>query len=128
MGRTAYPPLEYSTTRSFTCRSDISRSPERQRRIDRHRAVQTGHWHHWDPPARGEPKYRPEIVDGLLAEIAQLDDGWGRWFAEQGVEPLVVEYEALAVDPAGETKRVLTFLGLPTDVEPRPLTVKSRQA
>jgi trehalose 2-sulfotransferase len=89
------------------------------------RAVQTGHWHHWDPPAEREPEARPEMIEALYTELEQLDESWRRWFDEQAVEPLELEYERLAADPAGETRRVLDFLGLPLDVEPRPLTVRT---
>jgi LPS sulfotransferase NodH len=92
------------------------------------RAVQTGHWHHWDPPARAEPEARPDMVEALRAELDELEAGWERWFAERGVEPLEVAYEELAADPAAETRRVLAFLGLPLDVEPRPLTVRTSRA
>jgi trehalose 2-sulfotransferase len=92
------------------------------------RAVQTGHWHHWDPPASAEPEWRPDMVEALHAELDELEAGWERWFADSGVEPLEVVYEELAADPTAETKRVLVFLGLPLDVEPRPLTVKTRRA
>jgi trehalose 2-sulfotransferase len=93
------------------------------------RAVQTGHWHHWDPPPRtaDEPP-TAEMLEALRAEVDQLEGGWERWFAEAGVEPLEVVYEELAGDPAGETRRVLAFLGLPLDVDPRPLTVKTGRA
>jgi LPS sulfotransferase NodH len=88
------------------------------------RAIQTGHWHHWDPPPRGEPAQRPDMVAALCDEIERLERGWERWFDEYGVNPLEVVYEELADDPVGNTMRVLSFLGLSTDVEPRPLTVK----
>lgn len=90
------------------------------------RAIQTGHWHHWDPPPRGEPEDRPDMAVALSDEIEQLEQGWARWFDEHDVDPLEVVYEELAEDPTGHTKRVLSFLGLSTDVEPRPLTLKCR--
>jgi LPS sulfotransferase NodH len=68
------------------------------------------------------------MVEALRAELDELEAGWERWFAERGVEPLEVIYEELAADPAAETRRVLAFLGLPLDVEPRPLTVRTSRA
>jgi len=44
--------------------------------------------------------------------------------SDADIDPLEVVYEELADDSVGRTRRVLSFLGLPTDVEPRPLTVK----
>ena len=43
IGRTAYPPLEYSTTRSLNAQiAHRSGTPERERRIDGHRAPESG--------------------------------------------------------------------------------------
>jgi trehalose 2-sulfotransferase len=92
------------------------------------RAVQTGHWHHWDPAPRVTPERRDDMVEALAAELDELEAGWQRWFGDAGVEPLEVEYERLDADPSRETRRVLSFLGLPLDVQPRALTVRSPPA
>ena len=43
IGRSAYPPLEYSTTRSLNAQiAHRSGTSERERRIDRHRAPESG--------------------------------------------------------------------------------------
>ncbi len=86
------------------------------------RAVQTGHWHQWDPRPRDEPEHRFDIIDALFRELEELERGWERWFEQEGVEPLELGYEDVVADPEGETKRVLGFLSLSTDVEVRPLT------
>jgi hypothetical protein len=65
--------------------------------------------------------------------VAQLVDGAERVAHAEEASPYdrvrgpgdrTSVYEELADDPVAGTKRVLSFRGLPTDVEPRPLTVK----
>ena len=93
------------------------------------RAVQTGHWHQWDPqPQDDDAEYRFDVVDALFRELEELERGWERWFEQEGVEPLDLAYEDVVADPEGETRRVLKFLSLPTNVEIRPLTVARRSA
>jgi LPS sulfotransferase NodH len=45
-------------------------------------------------------------------EIEQQDAAWRRFFDEQSIVPLHIEYEELVADPHGVTRRVLSFLGL----------------
>jgi trehalose 2-sulfotransferase len=92
------------------------------------RAVQTGHWHHWDPPAREEPVFRLDAVDALLREIDELERSWAGWFEREGIEPLEVAYEDVAAAPQRETRRVLDFLSLelPPGIAVRPLTLAQR--
>lgn len=89
------------------------------------KAVQTGHWHHWDPPPREAPSYRFDVVDTLLREIEDLDRQWERWFASERLEPFELGYEELVADPTAATVRVLEFLSLelPPGVSVRPLTL-----
>jgi trehalose 2-sulfotransferase len=88
-------------------------------------AVQTGHWHHWDPPPRAEPSYRFDEIDALLRELEELDRGWVRWFDSLGLEPLELGYEEVVAEPRSEVLRVLEFLSIdaPTDLTVRPLTL-----
>jgi LPS sulfotransferase NodH len=88
------------------------------------KAVQTGHWHGWDPPAGGAPSFRFEQVDALLRELDELERGWARWFEERGLEPLELSYEELVADHVRATLEVLDFLSLelPARVPIRPLT------
>jgi trehalose 2-sulfotransferase len=88
------------------------------------RAVQTAHWHHWDPPPREEPTFRFEEVDALLRELGEHDRAWARWFVDERIEPLEVAFEDLLSDLEAETLRVLDFLGLelPEGTEIQPLT------
>lgn len=90
------------------------------------KAVQTGHWHHWDPPPHAAPSYRFDAIDTLLREVEALERGWAEWFARERVEPLEVVYEELAADPEGQTRRVLDLLtvGQPTGDGIRSLTLR----
>jgi trehalose 2-sulfotransferase len=76
------------------------------------KAVQTGHWHHWDPKPRHAPTFRFEEVDALLKEVDDQERRWTEWFAREGIEPLEVIYETLCAEPEAETSRVLDFLSL----------------
>ena len=89
------------------------------------KAVQTGHWHHWDPEPREVPSYRFDVVDTLLREVEELDRQWEGWFEREGLEPLELGYEQLVGDPVAATLRVLGFLSLelPPGVSIRPLTL-----
>jgi trehalose 2-sulfotransferase len=88
------------------------------------KAVQTGHWHGWDPVPRTQPTYHFEEIDTLRSEIDELEAGWEGWFEREGVEPLELAYEEVVATPQAETLRVLDFLSveLPPGVAVRPLT------
>jgi trehalose 2-sulfotransferase len=89
------------------------------------KAVQTGHWHHWDPLPREEPSYRFDEIDALLRELEELELGWERWFEGLGVEPLELAYEDVVAQPRTEILRVPEFLSVdaPPDLTVRPLTL-----
>jgi LPS sulfotransferase NodH len=88
------------------------------------RAVQTGHWHHWDPPPRKDPTFRFKEVDALLRELDEHDRAWAEWFAAEQVEPLEVAFEDVVSGLEAESLRVLNFLGLelPEGTAIQPLT------
>lgn len=46
-------------------------------------------------------------------EIRRQNEDWERFFAQQGVSPLTIEYQDLASDPYGTMSNVLTALDLP---------------
>jgi trehalose 2-sulfotransferase len=74
------------------------------------RAIQTGHWHHWDPPATIEPRFDLAQIDALVEEIHAHDRSWRRWFADNGIDPLAVRFEELAADQDLVVRRVLATL------------------
>lgn len=91
------------------------------------RAIQTGHWHHWDPgnPAAA-PVYDRHQITALAREAVEDNAAWEAWFAVNGVDPLVVWFETLATDPVPVTREALAFLGVrAAGVAIRPQTVRS---
>jgi trehalose 2-sulfotransferase len=77
------------------------------------RAEQTGTWHVGDPGTNGHsPRYDRDAIAGLVKMIDEHNAGWEGWFASVGVQPYLVEYEALEADLEGVTRGILEFLGL----------------
>jgi trehalose 2-sulfotransferase len=74
------------------------------------KAIQTRHWHHWDPPATIEPRFDLAQIDALVEEIHAHDRAWRRWFADNGIDPLAVRFEELAADQDLIVRRVLATL------------------
>lgn len=64
-----------------------------------------------DPPlwAAGS---EPDRVEDYLASLADDDAAWSAWFADQGIAPISLTYEALAADAQGCLADVLAALGL----------------
>jgi LPS sulfotransferase NodH len=87
----------------------LRRDEEAAQAVSFWRAVASGHWHMWDPPARAA-EYDPDAIAHLLGEIREQNASWDAWFAAHGVAPFDLRYEALAADPDGEARRVLSFL------------------
>jgi trehalose 2-sulfotransferase len=88
------------------------------------KAIQTGHWHDWDPAPSREPVFDPGAIEALVREVGEHDRAWADWFGAQNVEPLELAFEELVSDPEAQTHRVLDFLGLrlPERAAIRPLT------
>jgi trehalose 2-sulfotransferase len=88
------------------------------------RAIETNEWWRFgDAPVPAAPDLDVAAVYDLERHIANQDSAWRAFFERHGIEPLVVEYEALAGDYRGEVARVLSFLGLPpsaADTVPAP--------
>ena len=76
------------------------------------KAIQSGHWHTWDPPARGPLEFRAEAIGHLVDEIRGHDAAWRTWFDAHEIRPLLVTYEELAEAPECVTREVLAGLGL----------------
>jgi LPS sulfotransferase NodH len=71
------------------------------------KARQTGLWHaapdgteleRLSPPQ--EPAYDANEIRTSLEEMTAHDDGWERWFAASGINPLRITYEGLSASPA----------------------------
>ena len=50
-----------------------------------------------------------------MVELAECDRAWEGWFAQAGIAPLTLDYEALAADPEQVLRQVLAFLGCDPD-------------
>jgi trehalose 2-sulfotransferase len=91
------------------------------------RAVQTSQWRADERSgderaARGrsadhaQPVFDAAAIDHLKRRLEDHTERWRRWFAEGGIEPLRIGYEAFTAEPHATVCRVLEHLGLPTDV------------
>lgn len=76
------------------------------------KAIQTGHWHHWDRPATIEPRFDLGQIDALVEEIDGHDEAWRRWFGDNGIDPLEVRFEELVSEQDRVVRRVLGALGI----------------
>ena len=75
------------------------------------KAIQTGHWHHWDTPRpNAAPRYNREQIDVLAREAITHNAAWSDWFAANEIDPLVVRFEDLVANPAEVTREVVEFL------------------
>ena len=83
-------------------------------------AEQTGLWHRnadgteyerLAPPA--PPKFDRPSIEAAVERFKGYDNDWEEWFSQQAIEPLHLNYEALAADPKSVLAHVLGYLGLP---------------
>ena len=95
------------------------------------RSLQTNIW--WDadiepaPNAKAQPdalKYDFDLITQSVARMVEEEDMWARYFASVGVDPLVIYYEDLVIDPNRSVRSVLQILG----VEPPAGTARNRRA
>ncbi len=79
------------------------------------KAIQTGSWASYgeepQEPQR-EPDFDFEQIDHLVREVDAHDAAWRGYFAEAGVEPLMVVYEDLVPAYEQTARRVLDYLGI----------------
>lgn len=69
--------------------------------------------------------YDFEKIKECLALVHKDDAIWEHFFRYNKIEPLVVYYEDFAADYVAGTKKILEYLGLPTDIPiPEPRTKK----
>ena len=59
------------------------------------------------------PKFDFKVIDEWCNRIATHDEGWGNYFRENQIEPLVLFYEDVVASHRAAAERVLEFLGLP---------------
>jgi LPS sulfotransferase NodH len=87
--------------------------------ISRLRAEQTGLWHRrsdgsdlerLSPPK--ESHYDAELIASHIGELTALDAAWERWFEQQALEPLRINYDKLSDDPQGILAQFLSAIHL----------------
>jgi LPS sulfotransferase NodH len=100
----------------------VTRPDKVEQAVSLWRAVQTRAWRDGDGTAPREARYAFAGIDHLVAQLAEHDERWRRWFEAMGRSPLEVRYDALAADPPGTVAAVLEGLGLPADGVPAPAT------
>lgn len=92
------------------------------------RAVQTAQWRAEDRDAAVEPVFHAEAIAHLKARLEDHAAAWRRWFAERGIEPLEIVYEAFAEHPQATICRVLDHIGVPSEGVHVPEPPMRRQA
>ena len=78
------------------------------------RAVQTAQWRAEDRDAHVEPVFHAGAIAHLKARQEAHAAAWRAWFAERGIEPLEIVYEAFVEDPDPTICRVLDHIGVPS--------------
>jgi LPS sulfotransferase NodH len=95
----------------------VAREDKLRQAISLWRALQTQVWRSadGDVAAAGgrEPVYSRAAIDALELQLAEHEAAWRRWFAERGVRPLELVYEAFAERPGEAAAAVLDHLGVP---------------
>jgi trehalose 2-sulfotransferase len=88
------------------------------------RASETKLWWEIDPfmgPTRcvlaKTPRFDVARFDRLRHKILDHERRWRQYFRQHGISPLTVEYEDVARDHAGETRRVLDYLQIPVPTD-----------
>lgn len=89
------------------------------------RAVQTrvwrdGHGPHFDPARDDRAQYNAAGIAHLAGILADQERQWRRWFADEHIDPIDIEFGALTKDPQGSTAKVLAALGLDPGLAPPP--------
>jgi trehalose 2-sulfotransferase len=74
------------------------------------------------------PKFDFKVIDEWCNRIGTHDKGWGNYFRENQIEPLVLFYEDVVASHRAAAERVLKFLGLPfaPDIEIPPPAVEKQ--
>jgi LPS sulfotransferase NodH len=96
---------------------NIVRQDQRAQALSYFRALATNEWWRIESIANNQknatrPAFDAAAVLALEADLAQQQLAWTQYFLKHRLNPLIVEYEALAEDFRGQVARVLRFLGL----------------
>jgi len=101
----------------------LSRADKLAQAVSLVKAEQSGLWHVAPDGSElerlalpQEPRYDFERIRREVAELDGHDAAWNTWYAGQRIEPLRINYDELAADPAATLIRICTALS----VEPPP--------
>ena len=92
------------------------------------RAIQTAQWRAEDRDAEVEPVFHAGAIAHLKERLEAHAAAWRAWFAERGIAPLEIVYEAFAADPEPTICAVLDHVGVPSDGVTVPEAPMRRQA
>lgn len=79
------------------------------------RAQQTDQYHSHRPKA-GEPLYDRGRINEALVGLARTEARWRYWFARNGLDPLMLDYEDLAERPLEAVGRIAVLVGVSGEV------------
>jgi len=86
------------------------------------KAVQTEEWRDGNGVGAGaQPEYSFAGLDHLRRQLDRQDDAWREWFAEEGIDPLRVDYDELDAKPRSAARSVLEVIGVEADIPEPPL-------
>ncbi len=122
-----YPELLSDTARlqatfGSTLYIHLTRKDKIAQAISLVKATQTGLWHRAldgtelernAPPQ--PPFYDAKQIASCVDELTMYDKNWERWFEQEQIEPVRVNYEDLAANPIDTLAGILDALGLSTD-------------
>jgi LPS sulfotransferase NodH len=81
--------------------------------VSMHIATMTHKWTSLHPDSEAQVEYDRDSILGHAYAITRANSAFSLLFKLLRVEPLVVEYEDLVEDPAGNVERVGEYLGMP---------------
>ena len=85
------------------------------------RAVQTQVWRgRAEPDADAKAEYHADGIAHLVRILRDQEQGWSKWFADNGIEPIDVPYPVLAKRPTETIATVLEALVLDPGLAPPP--------
>jgi trehalose 2-sulfotransferase len=92
------------------------------------RAVQTAQWRAEDRDADVAPVFHAGAIAHLKNRFERHAAAWREWFADRGIEPLEMVYEAFAARPSATVCEVLDHIGVPSEGVEVPEPPLRRQA
>src|SRR5205807_2504806 len=110
----------------------LTRADKVAQAISWHRALQTLDW--WDlgrpRPARAgtDPQFDGDAIEQLESRLRADEWRWVSYFADVGVQPIIVTYESLSSDYEGTIRSVAAQLGVDTDDREIPQPKLRRQS